>query len=342
MFEFLLTAGCATPAPADSAAAAPVTAHWMADTFADLSDVLVGRILLPGAFNSTSYACAVENGISPDAPESVRALWGTDEHPADDEIRERVVGWARTQDRPLGQQLQDGIRFLELNVTTKDGVLTTWHSVYGVPLDGVLDDVVDFSVTWPDEIVVLTFGLTLESADWPLLGDALAKPRAGGATLCDLIYDGEENAAEAPLSSLRARGRPLVWAPDGELRAYLDSRGDCPLSHGTTDRTWSVTVSTQGVEDALAASVDTRDPQHLLVNDFVFSLDGAASSAEQASYLGKYPGVQEASLALGFSGDFPSRLIATYNADANMNIFAGAYYQDTDLVEAAIVEAVRQ
>ncbi|MDP2310414.1 MAG: hypothetical protein Q8P18_30635 [Pseudomonadota bacterium] len=316
----------------------PATAHWMADVFADRPDAQVGRILLPGAFNSTSYACDAANGISPDAPEIVLALWGAEDTPDDDPNRQRVVDWAKTQGRPLGQQLEDGIRFVELNVTLKDGVVTTWHSVYGVPLDDVLDEVVAFALAWPDEVVVLTFGLTLDSTDWPLLADSLTAPRGDGASLCDLVYDGPEDAALASLSDVRASGRNLIWAPDGELRTWLDTRGDCPLSHGTTDRIWSITVTPEGVESAIDASVGTRDPQHLLVNDFVFSLDGSATVLEQAGYISTYAGVREASQALGFLGDFPGRLIEGHDAEGNMNVLAGAYYEDTNLVEAAIAE----
>lgn len=339
-----LVSGCGTTdAPGDDTAdddtgvyETPATADWMADVFADRPDTAVGRILLPGAFNSTSYACDAEYGISPDAPEVVRALWGTDESPGTDENRERVVGWAKMQERPLGQQLEDGIRFVELNVTVKDGVVTTWHSVYGVPLSDVLDEVVAFSAGRPDEAVVVTFGVTIATDDWPLLAADLVAPRSGGVSFCDLVYDGPEDAGVATLGDIRASGRPLLWAPEGELRTWLEARGDCPLSHGSATRVWSLTDSTEGVEEDLAASVDSRDPERLLINDFVFSLDGAASLLDQAGYISTYAGVREVSEALGFSGDFPGRLIETYDAQANLNVLAGAYYEDTDLVEAAI------
>lgn len=332
----LLLAACGADRPTNDtgAAAPPATAHWMADTFADGQDPTIGQILLPGAFNSTSYACAVENDISPDAPGAVLALWGTGD--ADDQ--QLVVDWARTQDQPLGQQLEDGIRFIEVNVTVRDGVITTWHSVYGVPVSEVLDDVVAFAVAFPDEVIVATFGLTLSADDLPLLATELTAPRADGRSFCDLVYTGPEDAALASLSAVRASGRPVIWAPDGDLRAYLDSRGDCPTSNGTMDRAWSITVSPEGVESAIATSLAARDPAHLLVNDFVFSLDGAASVFEQADYILSYAGVRDVSEQLGFSGDFPGRLITAYNADGKMNVLAGAYYQDTDLVTAAIAD----
>lgn len=332
-----VTVGCAGQDAVDSGQPqVPSTAHWMADVFADRPDTPLGQILLPGAFNSTSYTCAAENGISPDSPDVVQALWGTDTTPDDDPNRQRVVEWAKTQDRSLAEQLEDGVRFLKLNVTLKDGVVTTWHSVYGVPLASVLDQVVDFAQAWPDEVVVLSFGVSMDSGDWPLFAADLVAPGAGGVSLCDLIYDGEEDIAVSSLADVRASGRNLVWAPSGELREWLEQRGDCPLSKGGVDRVWSITDHPEGVSEVLEASVDSRDPSRLLINDFAFSLDGADSVFAQAAYIGEYSGVQEASVELGFAGDFPGQLIDTHDVQGNMNIFAGAYYQDTNLVQAAM------
>ncbi|MCB9662839.1 MAG: hypothetical protein H6732_01910 [Alphaproteobacteria bacterium] len=340
----LAVLGCAAPAQPDAAGTdggddtdlpVPATAHWMADVFADHPEVPLGRVLLPGAFNSSSYACEARLGISPHAPAVVRTLWGDETTPDDDPNRQRVVDWARTQDRSLGRQLEDGIRFLEINVTIKDGVITTWHSVYGLPLDEVLDELVAFAQAWPDEIVVLTFGLDLEEEDLPQLVDLMAAPR-DGTSVCSLLHDGEAPAATVALGALQAAGRPLVWAPGGRLRELLLAREGCTPSTVTLDRTWSITTTPEGVDAALAGSVDSRDPDHLLVNDFAFSLDGSASVVEQASFIGTYAGVREASLALGFAGDLPSRLIAAHDGMANLNVLAGAFYEDTDLVEAAI------
>lgn len=310
----------------------------MADVFKDRQDTVLGHILLPGAFNSTSYACDVANGISPDAPAVVRAFWGEEDNTENEANRQRVVDWATMQDRRLAQQLEDGIRFIEINVTMKEGIITTWHSVYGVPIDEVLDDIVSFAVTWPDEIVLITLGLTMDTADWPLLGDALTTPRQNGLSFCDLVYNGANDIALTPLTEIHTQGRNLIWSPEGDLRTYLETRGDCPLSHGLIDRYWSLTITPEGVATALEASLSTRDPQHMLINDFVFSLDGAASPFDQANYILGYAGVKEASQALGFSGDFPGRLISTYDTEAKINVLAGAYYEDTNLVEAAIAE----
>lgn len=335
-----LVACGSTPSTQDSDSGAPgpdpLASRWMADVFPEDADIALGRILIPGGFNSSSFACDAANGISPDSPEAVLAFWGPPDSAGSTANRERIVDWARTQGMSLGQQLEAGIRFIEINLTLREGVVTTWHSVYGLPVTEVLEEVVAFASTHPDEVVVLHFGLSIDPAAWSLFADAVSSPLAGGIALCDLVYDGPEDAALARLSDIRASGRNVVWAPQGELRDFLLARGDCPLSAGDADRSWSITVSPEGVEEALAASVDSRDPAKLLINDFVFSLGGSENVAEQVGYIGNYEGVQEVSVALGFAGDFPERLIESFDAQGNMNIFAGAWIEDSNLVEAAI------
>lgn len=321
---------------ADSGAAGPpATAHWMADVFTDRPDTPLGTVLLPGAFNSSSYACEMEHGISPDSPEAVLILWGPNET-GNEAYRQRIVDWSKTQTLTIEEQLDAGIRFIEINLTMRDGELVTWHSVYGVPVGEVLDQVVAWSAAWPDEVVLLSFGLGSDEADREAFAEAMTAPRTDGLSVCDRVYDGPEDAAIASLGDIRDAGRNIVWAPGGDLRTFIEARGDCPMSSGGTDRSWSLTVSPDGVEEALAASVDSRDPGRLLINDFVFSLGASETGLEQAQYIAEYPGMRAASVDLGFAGDFPTRLVETYDTAGNMNVFAGAFVQDSTLVEAAI------
>lgn len=333
----LVGCGAATDdAPADTTdtdVVEPATARWMADVFDGHRDMAIGRVLIPGAFNATSYANAIENGISPDAPAIVAAMWAS----GDPAVQARVVGWSLAQDLSVREQLQAGARFVEINITVKDGALVIWHSVYGAPFEVVLDDLVDFATAHPSEALVLTFGVDVfvDPPDWPLIATALTAPRAGGVSLCDLLDVDHENSALATLAELESSGRTVVWSVPGELGDFLASSG-CPTSHVTVDRRWSITDDTDGVAAALQESVDARDPTHLLINDFVFSLDGADSAIGQAYYTGTYPGAREASAELGFSGDFAGQMIERFDVNQNMNVFAGAFIEDTNLVEAAI------
>lgn len=334
---FLLLA-CTPDGPSDPAPEVPATADWMAEVFTGHEEVPIGRMVLPGAFNSSSWACDLANGISPHAPSAVIAMWeGLDPDPdAEGLTRQRIVDWSKTQQLSINEQLLAGARGVEINVTLKEGALTTWHSVYGVPLADELAAVVSFAVSHPDEVVVLTFGFDFDSASWPALADAMLAVGPSGAALCDVLYDGAESAALASWGEVRASGRNVIWGADGELRAWFDARGDCPMSVFRFDRQWSLTTTPEGVASKLAATVDGRDFASFLQNDFVFSLDGSASVGEQVGYLLEYASLAEAQVALGFSGDLPSRMIASHDAGEGMNVFAGAMFEQSDLIEAVI------
>lgn len=344
-----LTASCVAPTDApedeDSGArdtnltAEPMTALWMGQEIPPGSDDIALRdLLLPGTFNSTSYACDAANGISPDATEATRILWESlDPDLGSDGLnRQRIVDWAKAQDRSLSEQLLDGIRALDVNFTMKDGVLTTWHSLYGEPLDNALDQIAGFAANHPTEIVLLSFGPSLDAADLPAFVDALAAPRADGISICDLLFTGPAPSATATLAEVRASRRNLIWGPTGDLATLFDSRGDCPTAPFLKDFQGSGSITTDGVVAKLEATVATRVPDMFLANDFFFYLATAGSDLEQAAILLKYASLAEALDGLGFSGDFPGELIGRFDDEAQMNVFSGGYYERTNLVEAVI------
>lgn len=301
-------------------------------------ETALSELLLPGTFNSSSYACDAANGMSPDAPEVVRLLWDTlDPNPDNGGLnRQRVVDWSKAQDRSLSEQLLDGIRALDVNFTMKDGVLTTWHSVYGEPLDDALDQIVSFAVSHPSEIVLLSFGPSLDAPDLPAFVDALAAPRAGGVSLCDLLFTGPQPSATATLAEVRASGRTLIWGPTGDLAAVFDASGDCATAPFLKDYQGSQSVTTDGVISRLESTVAARTPGQFLHNDFFFYLGSAGSDLDQAGLLLAYGSLAEAMDALGFAGDFPKQLIDRFDGEQKMNVLSGGHYHETDLIEAVI------
>lgn len=313
----------------------PPTARWVGEVFDGADDVPLGAILLPGTHDSASYGCSADLGISPHAGEPLLSLWDLPGADAGGAGRETVVGWAHTQDQTLAEQLEGGVRSVDVRVTTREGALVTWHSVYSVPLDEVLDDVVAFAAHHPTEPVVLGFGLDLADGDLPAFAAALAAPRDGGVSLCDLLFDGADSVADVPLGTLQRSGRNVVWGVDGPLRDRLGRLVDCPQSNLLLDGHWSRTTTPDGVAATLAATVADRPAGRMLANDFIFSLEGTSSVLEQAGFVTQYPTLRAAEVALGFADGFPGRLVATYDVDHRMNVLAGDFYEHTDLVAVA-------
>lgn len=305
---------------------------WVAQVYAHDSDVTVGELLLPGTHDSASYGCAVELGIAPGAGELLNTLW--DFPPPEEGLSSQqiAVNWAQTQDRSVGEQLADGVRYVDLRVTMKDGALTTWHSVYSVPFDLVLDELVAFAADHRREVVIVSIGPSLADEELPALADALVAPRADGLSVCDLLLEDERPAAQVPLADVWRGGRPLVWGPDKKLGKMLVERG-CVETNAPVEGHWSRTLSPEGVEAVLEQTVAARDPASILSNDFIFSLEGTPDVFEQLGFVTTYATLHDATVALGFSGDFPGRMIGLY---PDMNVFAGDFYEQTDLVEAAV------
>lgn len=325
--------------PCVSACAAPSasgTQDWLGRVYADHGDLTLGDVLLPGTHDSASYGAAAENGLSPHSGDLLVGLWDLPGAEEPGGSRERVVGWARTQDRTLREQLDDGIRYLDVRVTVRDGELLTWHSVYSVPLSTALDDVVAFSVAHPRELVVVQFGLDLQAQDYPDFGDALTRPRADGVSFCDRLIDEDAAAATLSLDTLWTSERSLVWGADGELRTWLRDHTSCPTSKVPIEGHWSLATTPEVVADVLADTVDAHQGDSLLSNDFIFSLEGTSDRLAQLDFVSSYPTLMAAEEALGFSGDLPGRLIETYNVNGNMGVFAGDHYEATDLVSSAI------
>jgi hypothetical protein len=305
---------------------------WIDATFRDQPDVELGTVVFPGTHDSASYGCEVDRGIAPEAGELLNGVWELSADPSATLGRERVAAWARTQSRTIAEQLDDGVRYLDLRVVDREGELLTWHSVYSVPLREVLSELLAYADDHRREPIVLSFGPSLDEVGLDRLADALVA-RQGGPSVCDLLLRTPDvPAARTPLREVWRQRRPLIWADAGALGDRLEARG-CPMSQAPIEGHWSRTTTPEGVERSIADAIPQRDPDAILSNDFIFSLEGTSDPLEQFGYITTWPSLRDATVGLGFSGDFPGDLVDAY-ADG-LNVLAGDFYEDTTLLEAA-------
>jgi hypothetical protein len=312
------------------------TAGWVHRVYADHGARTLGDVLFPGTHDSASYGVAVESGISPHAGELLVSLWDLPGGDVDGGSQGRVVGWAKTQNLTLREQLDAGARYLDIRVTERDGELLTWHSVYSVPLSVVLDDLVAFASAHPLEPIVISFGLDLDATQYGAFADALTKPRADELSVCDLLIDQDAAASKVTLDALWSSGRSLIWGADGDLGKFLRKNTPCPTSKVPVEGHWSLAVTPDVIAKVLQDTVDVHTGDSLLSNDFIFSLEGTSDRMAQFRFVSSYDSLQAAEEALGFLGDLPGRMIETYNTNGNMGVFAGDAIEKTDLIEAAI------
>lgn len=168
--------GCTVMAaePAGPGPAAGVdTADWMQTVFADHQDVTLGQVLIPGTHDSGTSGIVVSEPCGPTFNVGVSALTkvGAVLSPC------IVTGLARTQTQTVGQQLEGGIRYLDLRVGVPadqafvaDGSASIapaadpavvpfvlQHVLVSLPLREALDQIIEFSARHPKEQVILDF-----------------------------------------------------------------------------------------------------------------------------------------------------------------------------------------
>jgi len=156
-----------TPRPTSAAASS-----WMETTYGDHPDTTLGRILIPGTHDSgsgfinTKEPC--DNQVIAGTPEPISAMLVAE--PC------ALAAFSRAQDVSLRDQLESGIRYLDLRVgVPSDQVvkstgapiplppdplsieLVLHHTVVSQTLTRALDDILAFAHTHPKEQVILDF-----------------------------------------------------------------------------------------------------------------------------------------------------------------------------------------
>ena len=168
--------GCTVMAaePAGHGPAAGVdTANWMQAVFADHQDITLGQVMIPGTHDSGTSGIAVSEPCDPTFNVGVSGLTK-----AGGVLAPCIVtGLARTQTQSIGEQLDGGVRYLDLRVgVPADKVITAdgsasitaaddptavpfvlQHVLVSVPLLKALDQIIDFAARHPKEQIVLDF-----------------------------------------------------------------------------------------------------------------------------------------------------------------------------------------
>lgn len=219
----------------------------MEDVYADATDTTLGQMILPGTHDSGSA------GIDNSEPCDITAAASTPQGLVDLGARNTCVAASlyRAQNTSLGEQLQAGIRYLDLRISVPAGqvvsdpaaVLTgpgadvpliLEHEYVSEPLTEGLADILEFASANPKEQVILDFQ-KIELPDdanaayyYSALGDLLQTfTAAGSPAVCDVAWDTAELgvtaatlATEVTLQEAWDAGRNLVvLVPEESLPA---------------------------------------------------------------------------------------------------------------------------
>jgi hypothetical protein len=328
-----------------------LTADWMGANYAVLKDRPLNRVALPSTHNSGTYALTrystgdTFEDLAPDLDsqklEIAKAIIGLGNSPIVPTIMLSAEGsdifhnWAKCQERSIRQQLDDGIRSLDLRVCTdKDGRIRICHGEYGPDIETILNDVAAFTQAHPTEIVLVRFQHFYAFGDTSI--DNLHS-RLHGMILEKLGSRLVPNAfkPDSTLDSIWRSGKRIVVLYD--KYSSSDSRfwpGSISSSYEKTRGTWDRNDFRSATEQFVATLPLRNQPTN---PSGLSVLTGAASIDHDRSLL---------YLSIDPTGDYPGK-VKTLAAEINpvlmgwikndwktrdFNIIQVDFYNDTGVV----------
>uniref|UniRef100_A0A9J2PQE7 Phosphatidylinositol-specific phospholipase C X domain-containing protein n=2 Tax=Ascaris TaxID=6251 RepID=A0A9J2PQE7_ASCLU len=124
-------------------------ADWMSELPSAARDKPLMTLAIPGSHHSASYNLKEDSEITPDQPWCVRVLT------PNDMIRKAVHNWSKDQSLSIKQQLEAGVRYLDVTVAFINDDFYVIHGLRCMEVRDLFKDVNDFTNAHPKEIVLI-------------------------------------------------------------------------------------------------------------------------------------------------------------------------------------------
>ena len=293
---------------AKSAALEP--SDWVSDLYKKHPEALISDLVLPGTHDSGSYKITADSPPATGAP-ALYAQFGA-----------IAASWAKTQDRDLGRQLRDGIRYLDLRIDEYEGELVLIHGLVSCPLKAELLGVRDFARKHPREPVIL------DIQDMP--------PRSAHDALDELLLELFSKHIYNPTGSPETWSLGSVWkskkglivlSPDGSF----SRRGARYQHRNVLDNVWTNTRDIESLQKSLDQRVGSRDRSRLQCAYLTFTPTSSTIATDRLKGGRGLRGLSEELFEL--PGEWLPRWL---DEGFHPNIISVDYYDKTDVVEAAI------
>lgn len=134
--------------------------NWMEQLDSAIGDRRLNRIAFPGTHDSGTCSLTSSSEISPDAPSEIQSLRKLS-------LTQTIVNrWAKAQSFSITEQLQAGVRYLDLRCMQREDAQHIYivHSQYGMPVDDALAELDAFLRSHVKEIVILSLGTNTDSS----------------------------------------------------------------------------------------------------------------------------------------------------------------------------------
>lgn len=130
---------------------------WMTVLAENIEHKPLNQLFLPGSHDSATYSLENTFGKGQDFSEKINLLKGVG---VGFVVSSIAKDWAQAQNRTIYQQLNDGVRYLDLRVIYRDSAkdFYTVHGLYGPRFSHVLGQINQFLRENPKEILVIQIG----------------------------------------------------------------------------------------------------------------------------------------------------------------------------------------
>lgn len=129
--------------------------YWMTQLPETLKNLPIIHLAIPGSHNTMTYTIKRHNDVGPDEPKYIRALGRYCSFVS----KPIIFNWSITQHENIKDQLNSGIRYLDLRVATKptDANIYFVHGLYGSKIYQPLQEIAEWLSFHNNEIVILDF-----------------------------------------------------------------------------------------------------------------------------------------------------------------------------------------
>ena len=283
---------------------------WVTELYKGRPETLISELILPGTHDSGSYKITADSPPASGAPSLYSRFGGV------------AASWAKTQDKDLGQQLLDGIRYLDLRIDEYEGELVLIHGLVSCPLKAELLGVRDFAKKHPKEPVVLDIQDMPPPGAYEELDELLLE------LFSEHLYQAKGPPKDWSLESVWETGRSLITLSADQS---FSRKGARYQHRSVLDSVWTNTRDVESLKRGLDQRISSRDRSRLQCAYLTFT--PTSSTIASDSFRGRrgLRGISEKLFKL------PGKWLPRWlDEGSHPNIISVDYYDKTDVVEAAL------
>eukprot|EP00794_Sanderia_malayensis_P011008 gene11008-12171_t len=213
-------------------------ANWMSNLPEPLQKKPITDLCIPGSHDSGTFYLDKNSNIAPDESKTIKVLvriFG--------KIAKNIIyRWSVTQDLNLTEQLEHGVRYLDLRVAYEPKVkdFRAVHGLYGLTYKELFGEIADFLNKHPKEIVILDFNhlmsfnqgasqelitLLMKSLGQKLYGPGKLGPKS---SLSD-IWAAKKQVIALYADAAMVPKNPLLWSQNDIYSPWPDTTSSTTL-----------------------------------------------------------------------------------------------------------------